>query len=435
MQHIVSSMIAAMSISLPKMFHLYQSYPESRSLPIESLLNEGLERNSLVSEIKPGMRVAVGVGSRGITNLAGIVHAVIDLLREKGAEPFIIPAMGSHGGATPSGQQNVLAGFGITPESTRVSFETSMDVDPIGVFGDGYPIVFSRAALKADAIVVINRIKPHTDFFGKLGSGIQKMLVIGFGKHVGASNAHRAASHLGHETVIRETAKVILSKVPVLFAVAILEDQHHQTHDLQVIRGDEILQREDALFLRSRELLPRLPFSNIDLLIVDELGKEISGTGMDTNVIGRGVFGYISSLSPQQNLEAHISRIFVRDLTAATNGNAIGIGLADFTTTRLVNSINREYTYTNSLTSLGLACAKIPLYFDTDKEVLERAIGSLIYEKESDLRIVRIKNTLSLAHMLVSERLAAEKAPSTPVEIDPTSQALLDADGNFPELR
>ena len=219
--------------------------------------------------------------------------------------------MGSHGGATPSGQQNVLARFSVTPESTGVSFETSMDVDEIGMFGDSYPVVFSRAALQADAIVIINRIKPHTDFLGKLGSGIQKMLVIGFGKHVGAANAHRAASQLGHEAAIRESAQVILSKVPVLFAVAILEDQHHQTNDLQVIRGDEILQKEDALFLQSQQLLPRLPFSNIDLLIVDELGKEISGTGMDTNVIGRGVFGFISSLRPQGSPEIHISRIFV----------------------------------------------------------------------------------------------------------------------------
>jgi hypothetical protein len=424
-----------MLASLPKMFHLSQRYPASRSLDVEATLRKDFDRKSLGPEIKPGMRVAVGVGSRGITNLAEIVHSVINLLRAYGAEPFIIPAMGSHGGATPSGQQNILAGFGVTPETTGVSFETSMDVDQIGTFGDSYPVVFSRAALQADAIVIINRIKPHTDFSGNLGSGIQKMLVIGFGKHLGAANTHRAASQIGHESAIREAAGVILSKVPVLFAVAILEDQHHQTNDLQVICGDEILQNEDALFLRSQQLLPRIPFSYIDLLIVDELGKEISGTGMDTNVIGRGVFGFISSLRPQDSPEIHISRIFVRDLTPATNGNAIGIGLADFTTTRLVNSINREYTYTNVLTSLGLACAKIPLYFDTDREALECAIGSLVWEKESDLRIVRVKNTLSLAHMLVSERLTVETTPSMPVEIDPTPEALLDPDGNFPELR
>jgi len=420
-----------MPLTLPQMFQLHQRYPASRSLDVKSLLREGLDRKSLASQIKPGMRVAVGVGSRGITNLAEIVDAVLELLRASGAKPFIIPAMGSHGGATPQGQQNVLAEYGITPE-THAPFNTSMEVDQIGTFGDGYPVVFSRAALEADAVVIINRIKPHTDFFGKLGSGIQKMLVIGFGKHVGAANAHRAASQIGHEAVIRETAKVILGKVPVLFGVAILEDQHHHTFDLRVIRGDEIPAEEDALFVQSQQLLPRLPFSNIDLLIIDELGKEISGTGMDTNVIGRGVFGYISSLRPQGNLQPHISRIFVRDLTPSTKGNAIGIGLADFTTTRLVNAINRDYTYTNGLTSLGLACAKIPLYFDTDREAIERAVGSLVVESANDLRIVRIKNTLSLDNILVSERLAADIDPSLPVEIDPNPQTLdFDAQNNL----
>jgi len=421
-----------MSQTLPQMFHLYQRFPSSRQLEFDTLLREGLERKSLTSELKPGMRVAVGIGSRGIANLVEIVTAVLNRIRASGAEPFIVPAMGSHGGATPSGQEHILAEFGITPESTHAHFETSMDAEQIGQFGDGYPVVFSSAALKADAVVLINRIKPHTDFVGNLGSGIQKMLVIGFGKHVGASNAHRAASQLGHESVIRETAKIILGKVPVLFAVAILEDQHHQTHDVRVIRGDEILEEEDALFAKSRELLPRLPFPTIDLLIVDEIGKEISGSGMDTNVIGRGVFGYISSLQPQHITQTHISRIFVRDLTQATSGNAIGIGLADFTTTRLVHAINRDYMYTNVLTSLGLPTAKIPMYFDTDREAISHAISSLAFTSTRDLKIARIENTLSLDHILVSERLAADIDPTLPIEISKYPQSLeFDTRGNL----
>lgn len=421
-----------MSQTFPQMFHLYQRYPSSRQLEFDTLLQEGLERKSLTSELKPGMRVAVGVGSRGIANLAEIVTAVLDRIRASGAEPFIVPAMGSHGGATPSGQEHVLAEFGITPASTHAHFETSMDVEQIGQFGDGYPVVFSTAALKADAVVLINRIKPHTDFFGDLGSGIQKMLVIGFGKRVGASNAHRAASQIGHESVIRESAKIILGKVPVLFAVAILEDQHHQTHDVHIIRGDKIPQEEDALFVKSRELLPRLPFSMIDLLIVDEIGKEISGSGMDTNVIGRGVFGYLSSLQPQDNTQTHISRIFVRDLTKVTNGNAIGIGLADFTTTRLVNAINRDYTYTNVITSLGLPCAKIPMYFDTDREAISHAISSLAFTSTKDLKIARIRNTLCVDHVLVSERLAADVDSRLPIEISKHPESLdFDTNGNL----
>jgi len=414
------------------MFHLYQRFPSSRQLQFDALLQEGLERKSLTSELKPGMRIAVGVGSRGIANLPEIVTSVLNCIRASGAEPFIVPAMGSHGGATPSGQQDVLAEFGITPESTHARFETSMDVEQIGQFGDGYPVVFSSAALKADGVVVINRIKPHTDFFGNLGSGIQKMLAIGFGKHAGASNAHRAAMLIGHESALRESAKVILSKVPVLFAVAILEDQHHQTYDVRVIRGNEIPEEEDALFAESRKLLPRLPFPAIDVLIVDEIGKEISGSGMDTNVIGRGVFGYISSLQPQHKMQPHISRIFVRDLTPATHGNAIGIGLADFTTTRLVNAINRDYMYTNVLTSLGLAAAKIPMYFDTDGEAISHAIHSLAFTATKDLKIVRIKNTLCLDHILVSERLAAAADTAVSIEISKHPQGLdFDAHGNL----
>src|SRR5215469_4006539 len=425
-----------MSQSLPEMFHLYQHFPPSRPLQFDTLFREGLERKSLTSELKPGMRIAVGVGSRGIANLSEIVAAALNGIRASGAEPFIVPAMGSHGGATPSGQQDLLAEFGITPESTHARFETSMDVEEIGKFGDGYPVVFSSAALKADGVVVINRIKPHTDFFGNLGSGIQKMLVIGFGKHVGASNAHRAAMQIGHEAAIREAAKVILGKVPILFAVAILEDQHHQTHDVHIIRGDEILKEEDALFAKSRELLPRLPFPAIDLLIVDEIGKEISGSGMDTNVIGRGVFGYLSSLEPQDNTQPHISRIFVRDLTHATNGNAIGIGLADFTTTRLVNAINRDYMYTNALTSLGLPTAKIPIYFDSDREAISRAISSVAFTSTKDMKIARIRNTLSLDHILVSERLAEQADPTLPIEISKHPQSLdFDAHGNLLPLK
>src|SRR5215469_5097015 len=392
-----------MSQSLPQMFHLYQHYPSSRQLQFDALLRQGLHCKSLTSELRTGMQVAVGIGSRGIANLTEIVTAVLNQIRASGAEPFIVPAMGSHGGATPSGQQHLLADFGITPESTHARFETSMDVTEIGQFGDGFPVVFSSAALKADGVVVINRIKPHTDFFGNLGSGIQKMLVVGFGKHVGAINAHRAASKIGDE---------------------------------RVIRGDEITKEEDALFVKAQELLPRLPFPAIELLIVDEIGKEISGTGMDTNVIGRGVFGYLSSLQPQHNTQPHISRIFVRDLTHATNGNAIGIGLADFTTTRLVNAINRDYMYTNVLTSLGLPTAKIPMYFDSDREAISRAIGSVAFTSAKDLKIARIRNTLSLDHILVSERLAEQADPTLPIEISKHPQSLdFDAHGNLLPLK
>jgi hypothetical protein len=395
----------AMIDPLPRMLELRQTYPASPSLELDALVRAGFAKADVSSKITPGMRIAVGVGSRGIANLAEIVKVVLGILKDAGAEPFLLPAMGSHGGATPEGQQRVLAEYGITPATMGVPFETSMEVEEIGRTSYGAPVVFSAPARKADGVVIINRIKPHTDFYGDLGSGLQKMLVIGFGKHVGAINTHAAASRVGHEVAIRETAKVILGTVPVLCGVAILEDQHHKTADVRVIEASEIPAREAQLLVEARSLMPQLPFDEIDLLIVDQIGKEISGTGMDTNVIGRGVFGYVSSLRPVGTVKPHISRIFVRDLSAATNGNGIGIGLADFTTTRAVNALNLKYVYTNALTSLGLACAKIPIYFDTDREVMAKAIDSLAASPETS-RIVRITDTLNLDRIVISEPLA-----------------------------
>jgi hypothetical protein len=394
--------------NLPKMLELKQHYPQSPQLEFSDLLREQFAKGDVLARVTPGMRIAVGVGSRGITNLAEIVKAVLKILSEAGAKPFIVPAMGSHGGATPDGQESVLAEYGITREALGVPFETSMEVRQIGKTSDGRDVVFSVPALQSDGIVVINRIKPHTDFHGTLGSGLQKMLAIGLGKHVGAANAHGAASRLGHEAVIRETAKVILEAAPVLCGVAILEDQHHQTADIQVIGAAEIVDRENELLVKARSLMATLPFQEIDLLIVDQIGKEISGTGMDTNVIGRGVLGYFASLGPESSMQPRIFRIFVRDLTAATHGNGIGIGLADFTTSRAVKALNLRSMYVNALTSLGLPTAKIPIYFDTDREALQTAFTSLVSTSHENLRVVRIVNTLNLDRILVSEVLAEE---------------------------
>jgi hypothetical protein len=251
--------------------------------------------------------------------------------------------------------------------------------------------------------VVLNRVKPHTDFRGTMGSGIQKMLVIGFGKQVGASNAHRAAAHLGYEVVLREFAKTILGAAPILCGIALLEDQHHQTAEIEVLAPDTIVREEDRLFQKAQSLLARLPFDDIDLLIIDRMGKDISGAGMDTNVIGRDISGYISSLHPDGPITPRVARIFVRDLTPASNGNGVGIGMADFTTARLVKSLNLKYTYMNGLTSLGLLPAKIPIYFDTDREAIHAALASLAVPDTEKVRVVRIADTLNLDRFLVSE--------------------------------
>ena len=389
--------------SFPKMVEVRQTYPASKSIDFPSLLHEQFTAARIREQIKPGMKIALGVGSRGIANLQEIVKAALGVLIAAGARPFLIPAMGSHGGATPEGQTNVLAGYGITPQTMGVPIEASMEIQKIGVTPSGLDVVFSVAALKADGIVVLNRVKPHTDFRGTLGSGIQKMLTIGFGKQIGAANAHQAAARVGHETVIREFSKVILCSVPVLCAIAIVEDQHHQTADIEVLRPENIARDEGRLLEKARSLMPRLPLDEIDLLIVDQIGKEISGAGMDTNVTGRDITGYSTSLISNNGVKPRIFRIFVRDLSPATKGNGIGIGLADFTTVRAVKAIDLRSMYINSLTSIGLQPAKIPIQFDTDREAIHEALLSLASTAPERLRVARIADTLSLDRFLLSE--------------------------------
>ncbi len=421
-----------MTNDFPKMLEVRQTYPPSRPLDLLHLLHQQFTKAAVYEKIKPGMSVALGIGSRGISNLREIVKATLEVLIEAGAQPFLVPAMGSHGGATPEGQAKVLAEYGITPASMGVPLETAMEVQQIGTALYGLDVVFSVPALKADGVVVLNRIKPHTDFRGLLGSGVLKMLTIGFGKQVGASNAHRAAAHLGHEIVIREFAKVILGAVPILCGVAIVEDQHHQTAEIEVLRPENLVHEEERLFGKARSLMASLPFDEIDLLIVDHIGKEISGTGMDTNVIGRDITGYSTSLLANSPVKPHIFRIFVRELTRATNGNGIGLGLADFTTTRAVKALDLRYTYINGLTSMGLLPAKIPIYFDTDREAIIAALATLASSTPQELRVVRIANTLSLDRFLVSESCADSLAGRSGVTTVGTALELeFDGAGNL----
>src|SRR6202046_4129766 len=295
----------------PRMIEMEQSYPTSPKLDFSSLLEQQFTQSGVRENIKPGMRIALGVGSRGITNLKEIVKATLGVLTNAGARPFIVPAMGSHGGATAEGQIEMLAEYGVTSQSMGVPIDASMEVRKVGTAFDGLDVVFSVPAFAADGVVVLNRVKPHTDFRGTLGSGIQKMLVIGFGKQVGANTVHRAAAHLGYEVVLREFARVILDKVPIFCGIALLEDQHHQTAEIEVFRPENIVREEAGLFKKAQSLLARLPFDEIDLLIIDRMGKDISGSGMDTNVIGRDITGYTSTLRSDSPVTPRVSRILL----------------------------------------------------------------------------------------------------------------------------
>ncbi|HSH94914.1 MAG TPA: lactate racemase domain-containing protein [Roseimicrobium sp.] len=388
---------------LPRILRVRQNFPITPPLDITATL--AMEFAKLRPHIRSGSRIAVGVGSRGISNLIPIVAAVIGELRRAGAIPFIIPAMGSHGGATPEGQRDVLASYGITEASMGVPIRDSLETRQIGATSDGVPVVCSTEALGADGIILINRIKPHTDFFGNLGSGLLKMSVIGLGKRAGATAMHLAATQLGHERVIRAMAGVVLKNAPVLGGVAILENQFHDTARLVVIPRDEMETAEDALLVEARSLMPLLPFEDIDLLIVDRIGKNISGAGMDPNVVHRSVHGYDSLPMRGNRPSPFIRRIFVRGLTPETHGNAIGIGMADATTVRLVREMDARITNINALTALTPQCAKIPIAFDTDREAIERLLASLPISDPRTARIVHVADTLSLAEMEISDAL------------------------------
>lgn len=419
-------------MNLPRILRIRQNFAPAPPLDIRATIEAEFEK--LRGRIRPGARIAVGVGSRGITNLREIVAAVLDQLRAAGAQPFIIPAMGSHGGATPEGQREVLASYGITETAMGVPIRDSLETRQVGTTSDGVGVVCSTEALAADGIVLINRIKPHTDFFGTLGSGLLKMCVIGLGKRAGATAMHLAATQYGYERVIRAMADVLIENAPVLGGVAILENQFHDTARLLAIPRVEMATAEDALLVEARALMPLLPFDELDLLIVDRIGKNISGAGMDPNVINRSIHGYDSLPLRGDRPAPFIRRIFVRGLTPETHGNAIGIGMADATTTRLVREMDMRVTSINSLTALTPQSAKLPIAFDSDRDAIERMLASLPLADSRAARVVRISDTLSLADLEVSEPLWNEVcARSSLTAISSPQEWNFDATGNLPE--
>ncbi len=413
----------------PRLLAVRQRFPERPPPDFAAEITRGL--GPLAATLHPDARVAVAVGSRGIANLAVVVRQVHEVLRAAGAAPFILPAMGSHGGATPAGQTELLAGYGVTEAALGVEVRAGMEVAEAGRTAEGWPVVCSVEALRADAVVLINRVKPHTDFAGRLGSGLLKMLVVGLGKHAGAAAFHAAAARLGYERVLRAAAEVLAARLRLLAGVALVEDQRHQTARVEVVVPADCTRREEALCAEARELLPRLPFAEVDLLIVDWMGKNISGTGMDPAVIGRMIHGY-SLAEDAERRRPHVRRLFVRDLTPESHGNAIGLGMADFTTTRLVRAMDRRATVTNALTALSLQGAKVPIHFDTDREALAAALASLPLADGQQPRIVRIRDTLSVGRLEVSEALAAELAGREDLEIlGPPAELAFDAAGNL----
>ncbi len=385
-------------MSLPRMMRIEQHFEAPVIQDIPSTVCAELERLGTSSIVHKGDTVAVGGGSRGVANIDIVLKATIDYLKSIGAKPFVVPAMGSHGGATAEGQRAVLEHYGITEETVGAPVKATMEVVEIGQTADGLPVFLDTYAAEADHLVPVNRIKAHTDFNGSVESGLLKMLTIGFGKQHGASMYHRAFFHYGFEHVIRTVTGLLLDSNRVTFGVGLVENAHEQTAKVVAMRADEMMRRERELLVDSKSLMGRLPFDRLDLLIVDWMGKNISGTGMDTNIIGR----MMQVLEPEPEKPA-ITRIFVRDLTEDSDGNATGVGLADFTTTRLVEKMDRHATYMNGITGLGPQKSKTPFYFDSDREAIEVALSTIGMTPPEEARVARVESTLKLVEVELSE--------------------------------
>ena len=402
----------ARDLKLPRMLSIRQLFTIPPSIDVATSVETEFNRIKSHLDIPRGASIALGVGSRGISNLSAVVREVVHTLKQAGAEPFITPAMGSHGGAEAEGQVDVLKHRGITEESCGAPVRATMEVVPLGKTKDNIPIFIDKLAHDADGIVLINRIKPHTNFIGKTESGVMKMIAIGLGNQMGAEHYHRLTLVRDQYTIIMSAARELIKQNNVLFGVMLVENQDHQTCTLRMALKDEIEQTEAELLIQARELIPGLPVDQADLLIVDEMGKDISGEGIDPNVVGRDVCGYGAVRESPK-----ITRIFVRDLTEATEGSAVGIGQADFTLRRLVSKIDFHATAINCLTAACPEGGMIPLAFDTDKGALAASLMSIRPYGLDDLGIVYIKNTLELVTMQVSEAYREQMEENPGVEI------------------
>ena len=387
-------------MAFPKMFRLKQELEGPRVGDIPAAVHDTMRSLGVQEKVKPGQTVAITAGSRGIAHIDGITRAVVDELKAWGLQPFIVPAMGSHGGATAEGQRTILAHYGITEASMACPVTSSMEVVEIGKT-KGTPVFCDRNAWEADHIVVVGWINAHPDFSGEIESGLFKMMAIGLGKQQGAEHYHRAGQHYSYAEIFPLVGKTVLETGHVLCGLGILQNGYGATARVQALRPPDFEAGEKALLREAKAWKARLPFETIDLLIVDEMGKNINGAGLDPLVIGRPTI--------QKPAERpHIRHLFVRDLTPESEGNAIGIGFADMTTWRLVKKIDYAAMYMNGISSSDTHDSKVPMAFDTDRDAIRTALNMNGLTPPEQARVVRIKNTLLLTEMDVSESLLTE---------------------------
>lgn len=415
-------------MDIPLVQLVRQTAPQPQLADVAVAVRRAWLDSKTAARIKPGMRVGVGCGSRGIKNYLLIAKATIDALKELGAKPVVISAMGSHGGANAAGQRELLAGYDIDEAHLGVPVLTDMDAVNIGTNSWDQPVWWDQNALGCDAVVTVSRVKPHTDFRGAFESGIVKMLVIGFGKRHGADQVHSFGTR-GLRDMMPESCKVIVEKTPFVGGLAILENANEETAKVEVIDRDDLFDREPPLLVEARRLMGRLPFPAMDVLVVGECGKNYSGAGMDPNVVGR----MLIEASPEaETNDPRITRMAVLDVSPESHGNGTGIGIADLTTDRALAAIDPVPFRMNNLTARFLWRSKLPISFPTDREVVAAAVETCWQPVQEKLKFAVIPNTLEVVELWVSPALAAEAASHPHLELVGSPRPLpFDAAGNL----
>ncbi len=400
-------------VTIPRLYPITQSLPKGEPVDIEAKLAAEFARLGLAAQVKD-KRIALGFGSRGIAQIDVIAKALVSLVKAAGGNPFIVPAMGSHGGGTPAGQIDVLDGLGISEATMGCPIRATMEVVNTGMTSVGLPAYLDRYVAEADGLIIANRIKAHTDFRGPHESGLLKMLAVGLGKETGALAIHQQAVP-GLRDYMPVIAQHLLQPSHFLAGFGVVEDGYHQVAMLEGFCADTVVEGDRTLLRHSRELMPSLPVDDIDVLIIDEMGKNISGAGMDTNIIGR----WMVEGQPEPE-KPRIKRIAILDLTPESHGNATTYGLADFMSRKLFDKIDFPITTKNMFTSGFLLRCRMPLVFENDEETIKAALFDAFRADPSqtaDARVVRIKNTLALEHVWVSQNIAGELNGSHKVAI------------------
>ena len=412
----------------PLTFRVRQKFDAPQLDDVSGTVEAELSRLSLGDRIKPGQSVALAVGSRGIASINRIIKAIVAHLERLGAAPFIVPAMGSHGGGTAAGQRRILESYGVTKEFCGCPIRASMETAIVCTAAEGFPVHFDKHAYAADHVVVCNRVKTHTQFTGDVESGLLKMLLIGLGKHAGAKIYHRAIKDYSFGRILRSVTSEVLAKCSIAAGIAVVENSNCRTARIEAVAPEHFEERDKALLVLAKQWAPRLPFSTADILLIDEVGKNISGTGLDLSVVGRKYLDH--EAAPDEYPKVRM--IALRDLTDRSHGNAEGMGLVEFCRTRLLDKVDTEATRVNALTSGHYVGAMVPLDYETDSEMLQVMLRQIGLAEPPDARLLWIRNTLALAEVECSAAYLAEARARDDLEILTDLRPLpLDAHGNL----